>query len=256
MTALLAPVATALMTAFILVLVLRRVASWLGLVDVPGGRKTHHGEVPVIGGIATFFGALAAVLVTGEGVSAEIEVLVAAGLMVTVGALDDRFDLRPRRPGTQTCGEPQRQVNIVACGSADLRSTVVSIGEISRAQSGKSRRATSPPRSRLHWLVNGTFPMRADRGHFHHRLLDAGFSVRAVFLLHMVASSVSVITGFWLWHTGVSEAVLFGVFVAVSVLWCVATHNARRLLAFVPRSLRRGEWTNALLPRRARPRRD
>jgi hypothetical protein len=46
------------------------------------------------------------------------------------------------------------------------------------------------------------------------------------------------------------------VFVAASVLWWVATHNARRLLALLPRSLRRGAWPSALTTRRTRLRRD
>jgi UDP-GlcNAc:undecaprenyl-phosphate GlcNAc-1-phosphate transferase len=72
---------------------LRPVASQLRLVDVPGGRKVHSGEVPVIGGIAIFLGVLASVLATGTLLHGESALLVAAGMMVTVGAIDDRFDL-------------------------------------------------------------------------------------------------------------------------------------------------------------------
>ena len=51
-------------------LVLRPAAVALGLVDVPGGRKSHVGEVPVIGGIAMFLATIAAtsaVEVSGPG---------------------------------------------------------------------------------------------------------------------------------------------------------------------------------------------
>lgn len=357
---LLTPVAMALITTLILMLALRRIASRLGLVDVPGGRKTHHGEVPVIGGIAMYLGALMAVVLSGEGVAAQFEVLLASATMVTVGALDDRFDLRPRvrvlvhvaaavtlvlatgfrveslgdlfglgdivlgpfdflftvmatvalinafnmldgvdgvAGGVALVALAGLSFHLVPTGSLAATVTLALAGAVvgflvfnlpaqfnrkrlafmgdagstllGFALAGLALVAVQPhdgggvPPALVLWmlpvpivelftstfrrLVNGTSPMRADRGHFHHRLLDAGFSVRAVFLLYMVASSISVITGLWMWHAGVSEAVLFGVFVTVSVLWWVATHNARRLIEFVPPSLRRGAW-----PRRRR----
>ena len=367
--ALLAPVATAFLITIALVLSLRHVAPFVGLVDVPGGRKTHHGEVPVIGGIAMYLGALLAVLLTGEEVPAEIEVLLAAGLMVAVGALDDRFDLRPRvrvvvhlaaavtlvmATGFRVdslgdlfgLGEIRLGpldfaftvfatvalinafnmldgVNGIAGGVAlvalaglsfalvpadNLAATVTLalagavvgflvfnlparfnrkwlafMGDAGSTLLGfalaglalvavQSRVGGGMPPALVLWmlpmpivelftstirrLVNRTSPMRADRSHFHHRLLDAGFSVRAVFILYTVASSVSVLTGLWLWHAGLSEAVLFGVFLVMSVLCWMAMHNARRLIALVPRSLRRGALPSALMPRRTRLRRD
>src|SRR5512135_548219 len=89
-----APLFIGFLVSVTMMLALRPLATALGLVDVPGGRKTHVGEVPVIGGIAIFLGLLAAVLsaemITGRGGAA---ILVAACVMVLVGALDDRFDL-------------------------------------------------------------------------------------------------------------------------------------------------------------------
>lgn len=363
---LLTTVATALLTTIILMLLLRRVAPSVGLVDVPGGRKTHHGEVPVIGGIAMYFGALAALALTGEAFSAQIELVLVSGLMVAVGALDDRFDLRPRVRvfvhvaaavtlvlatgfrveslgnlfgfGAIQLGPVDFLFTVVATvalinafnmldgvdgiaggvalvGLAGLSFHLVPAGDIAAtatlalagalvgflvfnlpARFNRKRLAFMgdagstllgfalatlalvavqsrnggggvPPvlvlwmlpvpivelfTSTIRRLVNGTSPMRADRGHFHHRLIDAGFSVRAVFLLYMVASSISVIAGLMLWRAGVSEAVLFGAFVSLAVLWVLATHNARRLLAWVPESLRRGPWP--ILPRLRRAR--
>src|SRR5512137_2574937 len=89
-----APLVIGFLVSITLMLALRPMATALRLVDVPGGRKTHVGEVPVIGGIAIFLGLLAAVLsadvIAGPGRAA---ILVAACVMVLVGALDDRFDL-------------------------------------------------------------------------------------------------------------------------------------------------------------------
>jgi len=87
--------AIAFLVALTLLLVLRPVAFALGLVDVPGGRKAHAGEVPVIGGLAMFLATVAAISSVGIGGQGELALMVAAALTVFVGALDDRFDLPP-----------------------------------------------------------------------------------------------------------------------------------------------------------------
>lgn len=365
MIALLMPVAAALITTIVLMLALRRIAPRVGLVDVPGGRKTHNGEVPVIGGVAMYVGSLTAVLLAGKGVASQFEVLLASGMMVAVGALDDRFDLRPRvrvfvhgaAAVTLVMATGFRVENLgnlfglgnIVLGPFDFLFTVLAtvalinafnmldgvdgiaggvalvalaglsfhlvpegnlqatitlalagavvgflvfnlpaqfnrkrlvfMGDagstlLGFALAGLALVAVQPrggggiPPVLVLWmlpvpiielftstirrLVNGMSPMRADRGHFHHRLLDAGFSVRAVFLLYMVASSISVITGLWLWQARVGEPVLFGVFVIVSLLWLVATHNARRLIEYLPIPLRRGAWPRRRRTERAR----
>lgn len=77
-------------------LALRPLARMLGLMDKPGGRKMHAGEIPVIGGISIFLGMLVAA--TGdEMLGHRSGLLVADGaFMVLIGALDDRFDLSAR----------------------------------------------------------------------------------------------------------------------------------------------------------------
>ena len=84
------------LVACTMLLVLRPLAEVVGLVDKPGGRKTHHGEVPVIGGIAMFAGLWVAAI-NGSGLNeGGISILLVAAFMVVLGALDDRFDLPPR----------------------------------------------------------------------------------------------------------------------------------------------------------------
>jgi UDP-GlcNAc:undecaprenyl-phosphate/decaprenyl-phosphate GlcNAc-1-phosphate transferase len=76
-------------------LALRPLAIAVNLLDRPGGRKTHHGDVPIVGGLAMFIGlAFGAGLVPFPGQSG-VAVLSAAALLVVVGLLDDRFDLSP-----------------------------------------------------------------------------------------------------------------------------------------------------------------
>lgn len=74
---------------------LRPVAVVVELVDKPGGRKTHHGEIPVVGGLAMFVGCIlgAGLLPPNQLVSAAL--LSAAALVVLVGLLDDRFEVSP-----------------------------------------------------------------------------------------------------------------------------------------------------------------
>ena len=88
-----APLLIGFLVTVTMMLALRPVAVQLRLVDVPGGRKTHSGEVPVIGGIAIFLGLLASVLAMGWVGHGQAALLVAAAVMVLVGAMDDRFDL-------------------------------------------------------------------------------------------------------------------------------------------------------------------
>lgn len=83
-------------------------AGRVGLTDSPDGRrKLQRAAVPVIGGVVLFVGVLAAVLV-GLAVSDDVRtvmasemaggewLLVSAGLMVTLGVIDDRWPLRAR----------------------------------------------------------------------------------------------------------------------------------------------------------------
>ncbi|MEO8316345.1 MAG: MraY family glycosyltransferase, partial [Pseudomonadota bacterium] len=79
-----------------MLLALRPFAVVVGLVDRPGGRKTHHGEVPVVGGIAMLAGLLIAAT-GGRGLGeGGIGLLFVAAFMVVLGALDDRFNLPPK----------------------------------------------------------------------------------------------------------------------------------------------------------------
>jgi UDP-GlcNAc:undecaprenyl-phosphate GlcNAc-1-phosphate transferase len=76
-------------------LALRPLAIAVNLLDRPGGRKTHHGDVPIVGGLAMFIGlAFGVGFVSFPGQSG-VAVLSAAALLVVVGLLDDRFDLSP-----------------------------------------------------------------------------------------------------------------------------------------------------------------
>lgn len=62
----------------------------LGLVDKPGGRKTHTGNIPLLGGVVIFttFCAVSAYLST-----LNVALISAMGLLLALGLYDDRYDL-------------------------------------------------------------------------------------------------------------------------------------------------------------------
>jgi UDP-GlcNAc:undecaprenyl-phosphate GlcNAc-1-phosphate transferase len=72
----------------------RRVAPVVGLVDAPSARKFHDGNIPQVGGIA-IFGALLLVGAMSGSIEDHRSFFIAAGLLVTVGACDDMFDISP-----------------------------------------------------------------------------------------------------------------------------------------------------------------
>jgi UDP-GlcNAc:undecaprenyl-phosphate GlcNAc-1-phosphate transferase len=65
----------------------------LGLIDRPGGRKLHTGDIPVTGGLAIFAGVAITMPFAYAGLQGFPFFLVSLFLLVFIGATDDRFDL-------------------------------------------------------------------------------------------------------------------------------------------------------------------
>lgn len=70
-------------------------AERIGLIDRPGGRKRHGQDVPIIGGIAIYFGFATGILLSGPMMGAFIGALLAGFLLVFIGAIDDGISLPP-----------------------------------------------------------------------------------------------------------------------------------------------------------------
>lgn len=93
--------AVAFLATILLIVVLRPVALRIGLIDRPNARKAHSGEIPLIGGLAIFFAILISLVGSawwGGHTLAESGILsfmVATGVLVLVGALDDMRGLSP-----------------------------------------------------------------------------------------------------------------------------------------------------------------
>jgi len=77
-----------------LIFVFSSFASVLGLVDEPDHRKHHHGDIPLIGGIAFTGGTLIAAAFVGLNHHFTITLILTSLFVLLVGVLDDRYDLR------------------------------------------------------------------------------------------------------------------------------------------------------------------
>jgi UDP-GlcNAc:undecaprenyl-phosphate/decaprenyl-phosphate GlcNAc-1-phosphate transferase len=82
-----------LLVTILFMFALRPVARGIGLIDRPGGRKMHVGEVPVIGGLAMAGGLAIGALYSHSAISSFPFFFTAVALLVFIGALDDRYDL-------------------------------------------------------------------------------------------------------------------------------------------------------------------
>ena len=87
---------SAFLFAFLSIKLFKPFAVEIGLVDKPNERKQHSGNIPLIGGISIFLAVLAASLLWLPNTLELRMYLIASAMMVFIGALDDKFDLRVR----------------------------------------------------------------------------------------------------------------------------------------------------------------
>jgi UDP-GlcNAc:undecaprenyl-phosphate/decaprenyl-phosphate GlcNAc-1-phosphate transferase len=92
---LIAPAVASFALCLLAIFALRPLAIALDLVDRPVGRKTHHGEVPIVGGLAMFLGMILGVGLLPLSDGATGAFLGAGTLLVTIGLIDDRFEVSP-----------------------------------------------------------------------------------------------------------------------------------------------------------------
>jgi len=82
-----------ILVCMILILLLRKFAHQLNVIDYPGGRKQHEYATPTVGGLAMFLAVLIS-LATGDALHGKIAILIGcAAALVTLGVLDDKHGL-------------------------------------------------------------------------------------------------------------------------------------------------------------------
>jgi len=84
---------SAFFIALISILILRPLARKVGLVDTPGGRKSHSKETPVIGGIGIFLGLLIGSSIVPGLLNHYQPLLLISCILLVTGLIDDYFPL-------------------------------------------------------------------------------------------------------------------------------------------------------------------
>lgn len=346
------------------ILVLRPLAIAVNLVDYPGGRKTHEGQVPLVGGLAIFMAFAISVGLMFPAKPFAVALMGVGGVMVLVGLYDDRYTLSPwlrlavhlsagavlvglTQIVVRTLGDPfgigvldlpawgailftmamitgavngfnmldgmdglaglnalaaliglstlawgtgqgtveARLCLVLAsavagfmifnfpfglnrrlrCFMGDAGSTFigVAIGWLCAAISQIPLSDGLAHPSYVLWMVAlplfelwstflrrvvaGRSPLAADAGHFHHRLLDAGFGVRSAFVLFLLLNVVLVTAGLVLAHLGVPDWAAFAALVGAGVGVVYSMDLAPHLLRWLPALRRRAPAAPATL---------
>ena len=86
----------ALLASLFCIWLLRPLAMRVGLVDRPSGRKWHEKDIPLIGGIAMFFGFCFALLTLSSSLQPYRGMLAGSSILVLMGVVDDFSDLSSR----------------------------------------------------------------------------------------------------------------------------------------------------------------
>ncbi|RJT52396.1 UDP-N-acetylglucosamine--undecaprenyl-phosphate N-acetylglucosaminephosphotransferase [Rahnella variigena] len=105
--------------SFLFLFVARKVANKIGLVDKPNFRKRHQGLIPLVGGISVYAGVCFAFLITNYTIPHGKLYLACAGLLVLVGALDDRYDISVK---TRAMVQAVVAIAMMSFANLDLRS--------------------------------------------------------------------------------------------------------------------------------------
>jgi len=81
------------LTTFIAIIILRPFAISVNLTDSPSERKLHTGSVPLIGGLAMYFGVTVSILFLPGGLYNFNFFLLSSLILVSIGVLDDHRDI-------------------------------------------------------------------------------------------------------------------------------------------------------------------
>ena len=88
-------------------------------------------------------------------------------------------------------------------------------------------------------IVRGLPPTQADSDHFHHLLVAAGLSVRAICTLYLVVSVACCAFGIWAYGSDVPEPLLFVGFCLTFGGWLILVRSAPHFVALLPQWFRR-----------------
>ncbi|AZZ99595.1 UDP-N-acetylglucosamine--undecaprenyl-phosphate N-acetylglucosaminephosphotransferase [Pseudoalteromonas sp. R3] len=92
----LAPLISSFIFCVMAIYIAKPVAIRTGLVDVPNSRKHHDGHIPLIGGVAIYFGVLMSSMLFFEYSVYFSVYIISASFILFLGVLDDKYDLSVR----------------------------------------------------------------------------------------------------------------------------------------------------------------
>ncbi len=78
------------------IFLLKPLATHIGLVDMPGGRKTHVNSIPLIGGISLFIGFCFMLMSLKYSLLPYRGLLAGSAILLLIGVLDDLHELKPK----------------------------------------------------------------------------------------------------------------------------------------------------------------
>jgi UDP-GlcNAc:undecaprenyl-phosphate GlcNAc-1-phosphate transferase len=93
--ALIPQLTTLAILSILLIAVARTHAPKLSLLDRPGGRKTHIGEIPTVGGLSIYVAFVLGTSLQFDLLTEYAVLLLGMGFLAIVGAIDDAIDIRP-----------------------------------------------------------------------------------------------------------------------------------------------------------------
>jgi len=88
-------------------------------------------------------------------------------------------------------------------------------------------------------VLRGEHPLRPDRAHFHHKLLDANFGVRSAFFILICIGSILASVGIAIHVMELPDHISFAAWLLSGLAVVVLMHNAHVLWHVLPSRLRR-----------------
>ena len=79
--------------SFLSLMVFRKFAICINLVDKPNERKQHHGSVPLVGGVSVFIVVFSYLLIFPDTITSSVLYLTCASTLLFIGVLDDLYDV-------------------------------------------------------------------------------------------------------------------------------------------------------------------